>query len=412
MRQKVKKEKRKEKQGVLAGHELEEGRHVKRGWTEDAVRKRSKNGNNIKQDVSGSKEGKKLKFKTSVPPNAVPVEEEVKTKSKHEKSKQDLSGRKQIVVQESAKSSKPSARPSTELAATGQAARYEDGKGWVDEEGNIVEAERPSRKRKRAAPDDVLDISAKPPEEEAPSLEQARDADAQQSSDDESREKGGLQPAQPPSRRRDSTVDSEQSQATSSKGGDAPDRPDSKVTTDTPKEVHPLEALFKRPAPIPEESTKPKPAPIDTSFSFFGAGSADADADDEDAPAAYPPQTPRTKEDLEWRSLRSAAPTPDTAAIGKRFSFPFAQDKMDEEGDDVQMGGEVDEDADEATPVPATRPTVSATGADSERKEESEFRKDFYARRGDLNRAWKKRRREAKKQQRQRENRRVSRRIV
>ena len=46
------------------------------------------------------------------------------------------------------------------------------------------------------------------------------------------------------------------------------------------------------------------------------------------------------------------------------------------------------------------------------KKEESTFRKWFYEHRGDNNRAWKKKRREAKKVQRQRENRRATRRVV
>ena len=365
--------------------------------------------------MSGAAEGKKLRFKTFVPPNAAPVADKAKTKTKDKKGNTDRVDKKQVVVQEFAKSSKPSARPSTEVATTGQAAHYEDGKGWVDEQGEIVEAERPSRRRKRAPSDENLSSPGEPPEHATQSMDQTRDQNGPQSSEDDDWEEGGLQPVQPPSDRRDSTADTEQSQALSSKGGVAIDQPELKVTTDIPKQVHPLELLFKRPAPKAEETTKPKPAPIDTSFSFFGAGSANADADEEDAPAAYPPQTPRTKEDLEWRSLRSAAPTPDTAAIGKRFSFPCAQDEMDEEDDDVQMDVDGGGDADEATPVPigtVTMPTVSAAGASGERQEESAFRKDFYARRGDLNRAWKKRRREAKKQQRQRENRRVSRRIV
>ncbi len=367
VRKKARKEKRKEEQGVLAGHEMEQGRHVKRGWTEDdSTKKGPKKERTSKQGVSGSTEGKKLRFKTSVPPNAAPVEEKAKGKSKDKKSNTDRVGKKQVVVQEFAKSSKPSARPSTEAAATGQAARYEDGEGWVDEDGTVVEAEPPSRKRKRTTRDDDLGTLDEASKDVGPSLDQTRDENAQQSSADDDWENGGLQPVRPPSQQNGSAVDPSQSQASSSSDGDDTDQPSPTITAPIAEEVHPLEALFKRPTPKPEETTKPKPAPIDTSFSFFGAGSADADEDEVDRPPEYPPQTPRTREDLESRSLRSAAPTPDTAAIGKRFSFPFAQDDDGgEDGDeDVQMGGDGGgEDAEEVTPVPAgtvVKSTVSA----------------------------------------------------
>ena len=66
------------------------------------------------------------------------------------------------------------------------------------------------------------------------------------------------------------------------------------------------------------------------------------------------------------------------------------------------------EDADEDVTLDAVAANEKAEG----KREESEFRKWFYENRGDLNRAWKKRRREEKKILRQRENRRLSRRIA
>ena len=52
--------------------------------------------------------------------------------------------------------------------------------------------------------------------------------------------------------------------------------------------------------------------------------------------------TPFTQRDLEWRGLRSAAPTPDTAAIGRRFSFDWrkgSQEVDHDDGEELSDGG-------------------------------------------------------------------------
>ena len=130
--------------------------------------------------------------------------------------------------------------------------------------------------------------------------------------------------------------------------------------------------------------------------------------EEEDESVSVPthlPQTPHTKQDLEWRALRSAAPTPDTAGLGKRFRFAMdGAEHNDEDSDD-----DIDDEM-----LDNTTGTIGGAraAADGEAKEESEFRKWFYEHRGENNRAWKKKRKEAKKQQRQRENRRLSRKVV
>jgi hypothetical protein len=173
------------------------------------------------------------------------------------------------------------------------------------------------------------------------------------------------------------------------------------------REVHPLEALYKRaPNPSAEDGTKHNLAPINTSFSFFNPEDVE-DEEDQIAPVpTHQPQTPHTKQDLEWRALRSAAPTPDTAGLGKRFRF--AMDGVERDEDELS-----DEEMDEDVPD-NTASVVGAVhdAAEGDAKEESEFRKWFYEHRGENNRAWKKKRKEAKKQQRQRENRKLSRRVV
>jgi hypothetical protein len=149
------------------------------------------------------------------------------------------------------------------------------------------------------------------------------------------------------------------------------------------KDVHPLEALFKRPA---VESSDSKPAPeTNTQFSFFGQ---DDIASEEEEEQNKEPQTPFTKKDLLSRGLRSAAPTPDTALINRKFDW---------NNDDSDAMEVTEEYAD--TPI-ARSETMAGL------KEDSGFTKWFWENRGDNNRAWKKRRRDAAKEQRQRENRR------
>ena len=168
-----------------------------------------------------------------------------------------------------------------------------------------------------------------------------------------------------------------------------------------------MEALYKRaPSTTAEDGSKHSLAPIKTSFSFFNPEDVDEEEDELASVPTHLPQTPHTKQDLEWRALRSAAPTPDTAGPGKRFRFA-----MDGAGHNDEE--ESDDDIDDEM-LDNTTGTIGGarTTADGEVKEESEFRKWFYEHRGENNRAWKKKRKEAKKQQRQRENRRLSRKVV
>lgn len=415
---KAKKEKAKKENGVIPGHELEDGRHVKRGWTEG-------------RDKTKKKEQKML-FKTSIPPNAMPLEDEKKSKPKEKKAKKeaekdgDRKNRKTPkVVEEFAKKKHVITSAESNSKA---AAEYVEGKGWVDEDGEIVEAEPPSVKRQRA-----LDRALKVAEEtrraeeerqqaEAMDLlvqdnsdsvsEELSDGDEEDLSDDASsasadddddndemsEDEGKVQENKP------STVASKSPQAEAGVS-----IPSGDLVTPEPeaREVHPLEALYKRaPNPAAEDGTKHGLPPIDTSFSFFNPGDIEEEEEDATSVPTHPPQTPHTKQDLEWRALRSAAPTPDTAGLGKRFRFAIDGAEQDKEDD-----SESDGDEEMADDVPGGA-SVAHRSADGEAKEESEFRKWFYEHRGENNRAWKKKRKEAKKQQRQRENRRLTRRVV
>jgi len=158
-------------------------------------------------------------------------------------------------------------------------------------------------------------------------------------------------------------------------------------------EIHPLEALYKRPQTGLEtslNSTQP-------TFSFFGAD-ADADEDHEAEQQDQVPITPYTQQEFEFRRSRSAAPTPDTAHHNKRFIWP-----KDNEIDEEQGEG--------ASPTPKNQATQSRDAADGDTPV-NDFQKWFYEHRGEVNRAWKKKRKLAAKEKRQRENRKRQDRLI
>lgn len=434
VRKMARREKRKREEGVLAGHELEEGRRVKRGWTDgkDEERKTKKAENKDGEgeappekktkkreksaDAVDGEEKLKMRFKTVVPPNAVPLPKEAKDKAKKpKKEKEGRRSKKMTVVEEFKKTKKP--RDITMDSSSHGALTYEDGRGWVDQDGNVIDAERPSKKPKRR----------KRVEEPVPSLSDSalgdqvmegaedhheKEDDHSEPMDHDAPTNESAKAVSSPSSSSESTAESDPKQAPTDVGADQPHQtvsantatspPAQKESTPPAPGVHPLEALFKKPAVRPDSASKPRPGPIDTSFNFFNA---DAEPDEEAEAAAMPPQTPHTKRDLEWRSLRSAAPTPDTAAIGRKFSFPFAGDNDDDdEGEDGGWGGDAVEDAEMQD---AEQNGSAEQSKEGERGEESAFRKWFYEHRGEFNRGWKKRRRDERKVKRQRNNRRV-----
>ncbi|KAF2487934.1 hypothetical protein BDY17DRAFT_314734 [Neohortaea acidophila] len=351
----VKKVRKRAEQDVLPGHELEDGRHIKRGWMEKSSRKSRRKPSGSDGDL----ESKSLLFKTAVPPNASPLDMQTKDKKKARKSKDEKKSKKKVVVEEFSKSYKPEVHDADTAAGAHVPMSYEDGKGWVAEDGDVVDPEPPARRRKSKR-------------ESEPRVSAVQSQDTRDVAD-------SLPPDEPVASDTCMIID---------------------ASTEGTKEVHPLEALFKRPASKTSDDAKPRPKPIDTSFSLFDVSTAaNEEDDDEGGEVDMPPQTPHTRRDLEWRSIRSAAPTPDTAALGRHFSFP-SDDRSDED-DDVDMQNEAEPE----------QPNDGEEGA-QHREGESAFRKWFYENRGDLNRGWKKRRREEKKVLRQRESRRLSSKIA
>ena len=466
-----KSEKRKRSPGVFDGVELPDDRKVKRGWTEPTAAKtkssKDKKDKKSKDDKHQSKPSKytkepELLFKAKLEPVAA-TEHTRKEKKKDKKDKKEHKSKtKEVIVHEFEKNTKtPSflkaAKVSTEKKPP---IDYINGVGWVDEDGAVVEPEtkkaaasralqlvdgqqlkeppptdsqgrpivkkdvpKPAEKKKKRKVTPPLESSSESELDEESSVvsssseeessSESEGENAESGSDSDVEEKRAASPTPSPVQSKAAPNPATKSAPTSA--------PTTELTTET-KEVHPLEALFKRNAPT-SLSTPTKPPPINTSFSFFdneNTSPTGEPIDNETAENA--PTTPFTQRDLEWRGLRSAAPTPDTAAIGRRFSFDWRKgsqeaDDEDEELSDagVEAGRQLDlntkanSQGNQLADV-AEEDENEGAGDEGEKggKEESEFRKWFWENRGDINRAWKKRRREALKAKRHADNRKMT----
>jgi len=392
------KKKRKRESVEIVGVELEEGRKVKRGWTvpEEAVAKKER-GKKAKKDKHGKKEAKSLYtngpetlVKTILPAGAAPASQDEPAK-KRKKGKS-----REVVVHEFEKSTKfPTFLKSatTPSSTRDSNLEYVDGKGWVDEAGNIVEKAR-----------------AKAPLPAVPEKKGVDDDSTSSSGDSSSDDDNSTAPSQPETGI-ESAKEEEETLGTirHKPGGQALESPRPKSSgsgrsltikipppvTPAAGKVHPLEALYKRAkqdkgTPSQDAASEVKP------FSFF-----EADADEEEAPGSQmPPMTPFTQEEFERRRIRSAAPTPDTAHPSRTFKlWPVDGEKEDdveeEEGEDVDMGNAQPGDGGGES---GEEEGKAATGA-------SDFQAWFWEHRGDVNRSWKKRRKTAAKEKRYRENR-------
>ncbi|KAJ5312893.1 hypothetical protein PENANT_c049G07259 [Penicillium antarcticum] len=403
--------------GVVEGFELPADRKVKRGWTEssDAKQERRKKEKKDKKDKEEKLQPKskytdksECLFRATVPPNRASDAAADDKKAKKKKSS------KEAVVHEFAKTvTQPSflriAEETGPLTAT-----FEEGKGWVNADGTLRETANdkikrdnyrpgqvPGTKEKRRAVKELAQADKKmcsrkekTPEESSESEDYTSssgsstddssdsESEAEPSSEDADESTKG-EPAKPQS------INEEKEKSPEAAGSDVEmlEKSDSEDVTSeavkemeqdsTPKEVHPLEALFKRAPPAAEAQPDPEAG---AGFSFFGN---DIESENESQPAEpQTPFTPFTKHDLQDRVQRSAAPTPDTTAATKHMKWE------ENDSDDSSIDSPV---------KPRTDPGAT--------KDETEFTKWFWENRGDNNRAWKKRRRDAAKEQRQRDNR-------
>jgi len=432
------------------GVELPADRRVQRGWTEVPTERRSK-AKNEKESEGKSKKPKKepskytrepeLLFRTTLPVNAPLKITQANKEPTAKKGKSSDGG--QVVVHEFGKTKKHAGFLKSNNAPQNAqpVSEYVEGRGWVNAEGKVVEPERAGKRqlRETARPAEtaLLVKSAKsvPPGKAAvtkPAKQAVVQDDISSDENTSSESESSLEVSSTAESDSDSDSDSNSnSEAMPEKGkpaspiyGSVTAAPAPSVATNEvlSKEPHPLETLFKRPK-TPVVSNKPNPlAPLDTSFSFFGPDGAEVGADG-NTQVSHPTLTPFTEQDLEWRGQRSAAPTPDTAAIGKKFSFSAkggtADDTDEEDSDGAGAGAEnisgnlADDAAIANGEVNRVVRNVDATiNGGTDGQPQSEFAMWFWENRGNVNRAWKKRRREAMKAKRQRENRKIGRRIV
>ncbi|PCH08378.1 Nucleotide-binding, alpha-beta plait [Penicillium occitanis (nom. inval.)] len=444
---------------VLDGYELPADRHVKRGWTEPASAKRLKKQKKADKGASETKLQPKSKFsekaeclfKTKVPPNKMSEATSKKAKSKKSTAPNE------VIVHEFAKTYTHPSFLKSSVGGKPITARFEEGKGWVDEDGNVLEETSSKKGRTADYHPGKKDGAKERPvvKERSPKLaikerKKSSSADATSSSeveDEESDWTSSSGSSESESSASDSDSDNESEESSSSDASSIGDEkeevtkttqatikskaiqndekedddstsesdsdqeensevdseakptssPEPAETTAEDKEVHPLEALFKRTQAEKNVSESPKPT-----FSFFAEDDEDIEEEEEEAaPLPLEPLTPFSKQDRQIRNLRSGAPTPDTAVFNRRKLLLSGDNDNDEDED---MNTDDDDHAQSLTQETPSKPRTETTS--QRQPEESDFVKWFWENRGDNNRAWKRRRREAAKEKRQRENRR------
>ncbi|KJZ71642.1 hypothetical protein HIM_08954 [Hirsutella minnesotensis 3608] len=402
--------KRKRQPDVLEGVTLRD-RKVKRGWTEsgDTMRKHKKSKDKDKdKDGRDGQKRKRLKskytekeeclLKVKVPPNAMAnLSQEQGSRTSRKKSKS-----REVTIHEFERTTQfPSFLKQTAPETSGKpATEYVEGKGWVDEDGNVVEAVKtrvPANPPKRQEEEEeeeeeeakldqhTASTSKNTRQDEDETTDTSSDESSEESSDEDS-----------PAKEAESTTPLSAGKKTSPNAASPVPSKNLTIkilpqTTPSATGVHPLEALYKRPKGDAGDQAQ-TPAAQAEPFSFFGgtaSSGSDCDSDSgegPDRPTARVPMTPFTRQDLEQRVVRSAAPTPDTAHPSRTNSlWPPGPDEEENEEDEV--GDDGDDGAGQGAPA-----------------EQSDFQSWFWDNRRDLNRSWMSRRKSAAKEKRHREN--------
>lgn len=424
--------KRKRDPNIVEGVALTD-RKVKRGWTEPANQRRKKS----KQDKEKEKDGKytekkkRLKsnytegdeclLKTKVPPNLVST---LPGDDQPQKRKKKGKGR-EVVVHEFEKTTKfPSfLKNSVAEGEVSTATEFVEGKGWVDENGNVVETVKEKKVVESAPKKKKAKKATPPPVEESDDDSTSSSGTSSSGSSDEEESEDEMEvdaPVEDKKNKETKTTPQKDDESSSDESSDedAPEPPrqatplsaikadDSRPMSSsssrdltikippplTPStKVHPLEALYKR-SKSDENATTETPAKKEAEpFSFFGGGGDDDDIEEEEDQdpthqiiATPAPMTPFSRQDFEWRNVRSAAPTPDTAHPSRMRNF-WPEDE--EEGDEEHGYDEEEGEKDVSGP-----------------QSSSDFQAWFWDNRRDLNRSWMKRRKTAAKEKRHREN--------
>lgn len=422
--------KRKRGTETLPAIELE-GRKVKRGWTNPVVAKKSDRRSKGSKDSIKSKytSGPECLFRTTLPANASTSakDEPVATNPRSEGRKKKKQA-KDVVIHEFSRTMKHATflRPSAVSSITKEVSEYVEDKGWVDADGNIVEAlvARPKKatsnkvQRGSSARDSMMSIKAEENSNNENATEEAKKgpmrvvqealvedpstSSSGTSSDNENEIDDGVSSESNFLRGDSSKLDKALGVPKPVPSVKTPIglKIDTSKTEDTMEQgttVHPLEALFKRRRPGLKAPKIPGAA---QSFSFFDDDVEDASEDEAVGPM---PMTPFTKQDFALRGLRSAAPTPDTAFPGKTYTIWPTNNVSEENGAEISNG---------TTPTQKQKAAQLNSQQDEAEVPVDDFQKWFYEHRGETNRAWKKRRKLAAKNKRQRENRKRNERAV
>ncbi|KAI0145433.1 hypothetical protein GGR57DRAFT_480184 [Xylariaceae sp. FL1272] len=448
---KKKSKKRKREAGVAEGVELED-RKIKRGWTVtekemiEEKRKKSKRDkekkDNKSKDEKKDKKDKKEKrshvkskytdepeclFKTKLPAVAPSKPDKEDDDDASHKKKRKRKSDREVTVHEFEKTTRyPSFLKSSSATGGAEPAVFKDGIGWVDSDGNVVEPVR-SNRRPEGIPAPKPPPAKKPAPAPAPVVDEEDDDDETSSSGSSSSDED-QEPSSSEDEEEEASSDIKPTETAqlkvNTKAPSSPSiaRPESarpkssgsitslsiKIPPTTPatKKVHPLEALYKRPQ---GDNDTANAGPEAQPFSFFGAEDGDdIEEDDTHARSGQPPMTPYTKQDFDFRNVRSAAPTPDTAHPTRSFNLwsrgSVEEDNEEEnQADGLENVEEEDEEEDEAEDVNM----ADSKAEDTTTVEDpvSDFQKQFWENRGNLNRAWRKRKKTAAKEKRYRENR-------
>ncbi|OAA50667.1 hypothetical protein NOR_01117 [Metarhizium rileyi] len=413
-------------------HNLVEGvvlkdRKVKRGWTESADTKRKNKrakDKHIKDKDRDQEKRRRQKskyteqdeclLKTKLPPNAagnLPASDAYKKKKKK-------GNVREITVHEFEKTTKfPSFLKNSVPEMNGKpATEFLEGKGWVDEDGNVVEAvkhkEVPENisKRKKPTKTKITVQEESDDDETSSSGTSSSSEDSSEDSEGDEPEKANAKTTVPEVEDSESSSEDNQSSTeedkTQSNPASKPEdtRPMSSSssrsltiqipppTTPSAPKVHPLEALYKRARPS-ETTAAQTPSQDPQPFSFFdGADAGNDDAVDEST-AAIIPMTPYTRQDFEWRNVRSAAPTPDTAHPSHVIWGP-QEENGTQTADAIE---EADEEPEEEKEEEGGSPAPGQARS-------SDFQTWFWESRSELNKSWMARKKSAAKEKRHREN--------
>ena len=412
---KSKPKKRKRDPEVLSGIVLKDGRRIKRGWTtaEDPKEKKMKKDKEAKKRKRENEPKRQAKskytghaeclVKTILPPNVAATIDATPLKKKTGKSRE-------VTVHEFEKTTKfPTfLKTSSASAQSKSVLEFVDGKGWVDENGNVVEVvkTRPPAPAKVDTSSSEMKQNSKQDLPGGNGRSIAGDDGASSDREGTAHHNEDGRHLTPDPTTNDALLAPELSRPSSPQKA-KPTGPREgltiKIPPATPSEpkVHPLEALFKRTKQPEGEAADERPEA--KGFTFFGDNEEEGDEEDgagvdtDGLRGFQEPLTPFTRKDLEIRGIRSAAPTPDTARPSRRF-IPW-----DNEDGRNEIGREEtpQEGLEEAEALPSNDITP---GNDGQEKPASDFEKWFWENRGELNRAWKRRRKLAGKEKRYREN--------